>query len=122
MEGRKVITRGRPRCATAGATDAFDLIKDYLDRNDLSLNQLAIHCGLTSSSVTRALSSRNAARWTPTFKAIYRIALNKESNLRISPAMKRLAAYQGPGELEVKRLLTDVDALLTTLSASKHQV
>jgi transcriptional regulator with XRE-family HTH domain len=122
MERYETKSRGRPRSAADGATDAFDVIRHYIEQNNLSLNELALHCGLTPSSVTRALSSRDGARWTPTFKTIYSIALNRVLDLHISPVMKRLASYQGPGEIEVKRLLNDVEALITTLSASRRRL
>jgi hypothetical protein len=116
MEIRKPGNRGRPRSDTAGASEAFDLIKRFMQRNKVSANKLAIRCALTPSSVTRALSSREAARWTPTFRHIYSVVKNSHGGMRISPAMKRLAAYKGPGEAEVKRLLDDVEALVATLS------
>jgi hypothetical protein len=120
MESDGTTKRGRPRSDSAGAPAAFDSIKGYIALNKLSFNELAIRCGLTPSSVTRALSSRDVARWTPTFRTLYSIAINNEIDARISPAMKRLAAYEGPGEGEVKRLLDDVEALITTLSAQKR--
>lgn len=119
MEREKPRSRGRPRSDTKGARDAFDIVRRYLERQRLSLNELALRCGLTPSSVARALSNREDARWTPTFKIIYSVAENNDMSTRISPAIKRLAAYEGPGEAEVKRLLDDVEALITTLSASK---
>lgn len=122
MKRNSPKSRGRPRSDATDAADAFDVISRYAVQHNLSKNELALHCGLTPSSVSRALSSRAQARWTPTFKAIYRIALNKDVNPAITPAIKRLASYQGPGEIEVKRLLTDVDALLTTLAASRPSV
>ena len=118
MGSDKPRNRGRPRSETTGAREAFDVIHGYVQGNKLSLNELAIRCSLTPSSVTRALSSKETARWTPTFKAIYSIAKNNDLGMRISPAMKRLAAYEGPGEAEVKRLLDDVEALITTLSTT----
>jgi transcriptional regulator with XRE-family HTH domain len=119
MERNKPRARGRPRSDTKGARDAFDVIQRYRDRQNLSLNELAIRSGLTPSSVARALNNREGARWTPTFKIIYSVAENNDTSVRISPVMKRLAAYEGPGEAEVKRLLDDVEALITTLSASR---
>jgi transcriptional regulator with XRE-family HTH domain len=119
MEREKPRARGRPRSDTKGAQDAFDIIRRYLELENLSLNELALRCELTPSSVARALANREETRWTPTFKTIYSVAKNNDVRVRISPAMKRLAAYQGPGEVEVKRLLDDVEALITTLSASK---
>jgi hypothetical protein len=118
MERNKPRIRGRPRSETAGASEAFDVIKQYMQLNNVSPNKLAIRCALTPSSVTRALSAKETARWTPTFRTIYRIAKNNDVEMRISPVMKRLAAYEGPGEAEVKRLLDDVEALITTLSTS----
>jgi transcriptional regulator with XRE-family HTH domain len=118
MERNKPRIRGRPRSEGAGASDAFDEITRYIQQNNISLNQLAIRCALTPSSVTRALSAKETARWTPTFRTIYSIAKKNEVGTRISPAMKRLAAYEGPGEAEVKRLLDDVEALIATLSTS----
>jgi hypothetical protein len=104
----------------AGASEAFDLIRKYMEQRKITANKLAISCALTPSSVTRALSSREAARWTPTFRVIYSNAINKDIEIRISPAMRRLAAYKGSGEAEVKRLLEDVDALVATLSTSER--
>jgi transcriptional regulator with XRE-family HTH domain len=112
--------RGRPRSDTAGAQDAFDAIERYRNANGLSFNKLAIRCGLTPSSVSRALADRQTARWTPTLEKIYSIAKNGAVDTRISPAMRRLAAYEGPGEAAVKRLLDDVETLITTLSTSRR--
>jgi transcriptional regulator with XRE-family HTH domain len=118
MESNRRRNRGRPRSETAGAREAFEVIKRYLERNKLTLNELAIHSSLTASSVTRALSNKDTARWTPTFKILYSIAKNHDIGIKLSPAMKRLAAYEGPGEIEVKRLLDNVEALITSLSTS----
>lgn len=120
MESDKPRARGRPRSETKGARDAFDAIQRYREHEKLSVNELAIRCGLTPSSVARALGDRQDARWTPTFRTIYSVAENGDKNARISPVMKRLAAYAGPGEAEVKRLLDDVEALITTLAAGRN--
>jgi transcriptional regulator with XRE-family HTH domain len=120
MRSENPKPRGRPRSDTAGAQEAFDAIERYRKAEKLSLNELSIRCGLTPSSVSRALANRQAARWTPTLKKIYSIAKNGDMEARISPVMKRLAAYEGPGEAAVKRLLADVETLITTLSASRR--
>jgi hypothetical protein len=39
---------------------------------------------------------------------------------KITPAMARLASYEGPGEAVVKRLLDDVEELITSLSSSRR--
>ena len=122
MKSGKPRKRGRPRSDTSGAQEAFDLIERYRTAEKISLNEFALRCSLTPSSVSRALSDRASARWTPTFKAIYSIAKNGSPDARISPAMKRLAAYEGPAEEAVKRLLDNVDALIATLSASREGV
>jgi transcriptional regulator with XRE-family HTH domain len=98
-----------------GAPEAFDVIQQYIEKNDLSMNGLAIKCGLTPSTVSRALSDRAKARWTPALRKIYSVAENKNSDVP-GEAIGRLAAYKGPGEIEVKRLLTDVEQLIATLS------
>ena len=108
--------RGRPRSRMAGAQEAFDTIEKYRRAENLSLNELAIRCRLTPSSVSRALADRQTARWTPTLTRIYCIAKNGEIETKISPVMRRLAAYEGPGEVAVKRLLDDVETLIATLS------
>jgi transcriptional regulator with XRE-family HTH domain len=120
MESTNPRRRGRPRSDTAGAQEAFDLIEQYRRQEKLSCNELAIRCGLTPSSVSRALADRRTARWTPTLKQIYSIAKNTAIETRISPVMRRLAAYEGPGEAAVKRLLDDVETLITTLSTSRR--
>lgn len=120
MERHKQKSRGRPRANTIGARDAFDIIQNYRRQENISFNELAIRFGLTPSSVARALADREGARWTPTFKTLYRIAKNEEKGMSIFPAIKRLAAYEGPGEVEIKRLLGDVEALITTLTTARR--
>jgi transcriptional regulator with XRE-family HTH domain len=117
-EERKL--RGRPRSATVGAREAFDAVQSYRERENLSFNALALRCGMTPSTVSRTLENRESARWTPALKGLYSIAENKNVNAKISPAMKRLAAYEGPGEAAVKRLLNDFEELITTLSTSRR--
>ena len=119
MRSENPRPRGRPRSDSAGALEAFDEIERYRTAEGLSFNELAIRCGLTPSSVSRALADRQKARWTPTLKKLYSIAKNGVDT-RISPVMRRLAAYEGPGEAAVKRLLDDVEMLITTLSSSRR--
>lgn len=120
MGSEKPRPRGRPRSDTVGAREAFDSIQRYRERENLSLNALALRCRMTPSTVSRALANRENARWTPALKRIYSIAENGDVNAKISPVMKRLATYEGPGEAAVKRLLNDVEELITTLSTSRR--
>jgi transcriptional regulator with XRE-family HTH domain len=119
-ESNKPRPRGRPRSDTAGAREAFDSVQRYRERENLSVNALAVRCGMTPSTVSRALANRDSARFTPTLKTLYSIAENRGANAKISPAMKRLAAYKGPGEAAVKRLLNDVEDLITLLSTLRR--
>lgn len=73
---------------------------------------------MTPSTVSRALSSRAQARWTPALRRLYSIAKNSDAAAKVTPAMVRLASYEGPGEAAVKRLLDDVEALIASLSPS----
>jgi transcriptional regulator with XRE-family HTH domain len=120
MESDNTKPRGRPPSRTAGAQEAFDAIEEYRKGLNLSFNELAIRCGLTPSSVLRALADRRTARWTPTLTRIYSIAKNEAVETKISPVMRRLAAYEGPGEAAVKRLLDDVETLITTLTTLRR--
>jgi hypothetical protein len=74
---------------------------------------------MTPSTVSRALASRLNARWTPALRKLYSIAKKDDVTVKVTPAMARLASYDGPGEAAVKRLLNDVEELITTLSTSR---
>ena len=71
---------------------------------------------MTPSTVSRALKSRAQARWTPALRKLYSIAKNNDAAAKVTPAMVRLASYEGPGEAVVKRLLDDVEELIVSLS------
>ena len=111
--------RGRPRSVSEGAGDAFDVVERYRTNHALSCNALALRCGMTPSTVSRALGSRSSARWTPTLRKLYSIAKNDAAEGKATPVVARLASYAGPGEAAVKRLLDDVEELITTLSTSQ---
>lgn len=113
-------SRGRPVSVSEGAGDAFDLVERYRVENGLSFNALALRCGMTPSTVSRALSSRSEARWTPALHRLYSIAKNNDMTAKVAPAMVRLASYEGPGEAAVKRLLSDVEDLIASLSTSRR--
>ncbi len=117
MKSRKPRrSKGRPLSASDGAADAFDAIEQFRAANSLTKNALALRYKMTPSTVSRALGSRSAARWTPTLKQLYRIAKNEAPVARVTPAMARLASYEGPGNMVVRRLLGDVEDLITSLS------
>lgn len=94
-------------------------MESFRAANSLTINALAVRCGMTPSTVSRTLSDRSAARWTPALEKLYSIAKNNDVKAKVTPAMARLAAYEGPGEAAVKRLLGDVEELITTLSTSR---
>lgn len=86
-----------------------------MQRNGLCAHSFAIKYKMTPSTVTRALGSREAASWTPAFQDIYRIAVNMpESSPNLD--LQLLTSYQGPGEAIVRRMLTDFEELVRTLS------
>lgn len=114
------IRRGRPPSASEGARDAFDAVESYRAANSLSLNALALRCGMTPSTVSRALNNRSDAKWTPALRKLYSIAKNDPLVAKVTPAMARLASYEGPGEAAVKRLLNDVEELITSLSTARR--
>jgi transcriptional regulator with XRE-family HTH domain len=120
MKRPTAIRRGRPRSASEGARDAFDVVESYRAANSLSFNALALRCGMTPSTVSRALSSRAGARWTPALRKLYSIAQNDPAAGKITPVMTRLASYEGPGEAAVKRLLNDVEELIESLSTARR--
>jgi len=114
------IRRGRPKSASEGARDAFDVVESFREANSLSFNALAVRCGMTPSTVSRALNNRSDARWTPALRRLYSIAKNDPLTAKVTPAMTRLAAYQGPGETAVRRLLNDVEELIASLSRARR--
>jgi hypothetical protein len=111
--------RGRPSSTIEGAIDAFDAVERFRQQNGLTPNALAIRFGITPSSVGRCLSERSKARWTPTLKSLYRNALNEMEKTVPYPALQRLARYAGPAEPIVRRLLGDMEELVSTLSKEK---
>ncbi len=120
IESEKSHRRGRPRSDSEGAREAYDVIHRYMTRESLSLNALALRCEMTPSTVARALADRESARWTPGFRRIYSIAENGDHDDKISPTMRRLASYEGPAEATVRRLLSDIEELVMTLSSSRR--
>lgn len=111
--------RGRPRSASDGAAAAFDIVERYRSARGLSYNALAVRCSMTPSTVSRALGKRSSARWTPTLRKLYSIAKNS-STVEPAAVAARLESYAGPGEAVVKRLLDDVEELITTLSTPSN--
>lgn len=109
-------TRGRPTSRVDGAPEAFDYVERYKQQQGIKNNELAIRFGMTPSTVNRALQSRETASWTPGFQKLY---CNVKSAVQGKAAIQRLAEYAGPADSIVRRLIEDVDALVTTLSANK---
>lgn len=108
--------RGRPVSSTDGAQEAFDYIEQYRNSRNLTVNALAVSFGMTPSTVMRALSNRSSARWTPTLKRLYSGAKKDRNMDSQALVVSRLAAYEGPGEPVVKRILADVEELIVALS------
>jgi hypothetical protein len=111
--------RGRPFSKAQGASDAFDEVERFRMANSMTMNALAIHFGITPSSVARCLSDRNEARWTPTLTQLYRNVLISKAESAVSPALQRLASYTGPAEPVLKRLLGNMEELIETLSRER---
>ena len=111
--------RGRPFSKAQGAPEAFDEVERFRAANNMTMNALAIHFGITPSSVARCLSHRDEARWTPTLTQLYRNVLMAKVEPTMSPALQRLASYTGPAEPVLKRLLGNMEELIETLSQGK---
>ena len=110
--------RGRPVSLTEGAAEAHDEIVAFMEARGFKPASFARAFAMTPSTVGRALPGRERASWTPAFRKIYCIAKNK-AGVTSTASLERLAAYSGPGEAAVKRILADVDELVRTLSANE---
>ena len=112
--------RGRPIASSDGAPEAHDEIVARLKATGMQLADFARYHKLDYVSVWRAMSDRSSARWTPTFTKIYAIAVNNGADKPSSGGVgQRLNAYQGPGEVVVRRILSDLEELLGTLAARR---
>lgn len=106
--------RGRPRSASNGAWKAICSIRDYLAWASLTPNAWAVRIGQTPSSVHRALTqTKEGARWTPTLKALYRIAENPEEARAQHSTVTKLTSVPPPQGEVVQRILRDLEELVT---------
>lgn len=110
--------RGRPRSASNGAWKAICSIREYLAGASLTPNAWAVRIGQTPSSVHRALTqTKEHARWTPTLKAIYRIAENPVKAQAQHSTVTTLTSVPPPQGEVVQRILRDLEELVTLTGA-----
>ena len=106
--------RGRPPGVSNGAWKAICSIREYLASASLTPNAWALRIGQTPSSVHRALTQpKEDARWTPTLKALYRIAENPEAAFTQHSTLTKLTNVPSPQGEIVQRILHDLEELVT---------
>lgn len=115
-----MAVRGRPKGPSKGAWQAICSARRHLRTNGISQNAWALAHGYTPSSVSRALAqSEGNARWTPTLRGIYRIAINPEAATSERSATAALLNTPSPQGEVVRRILRDLQELVELSKAAK---
>ncbi len=117
--------RGRPPSETEGAQEAIAAVEAYLEKEGISLNQLALSLGMSPSSASRAMRPKGSPRWTPSLTRIYRVAESPDptdrraqSELPAVRSLHTLLATPTPAGDAVRAIIEDVQRLVDALAPS----
>jgi|SRR5579862_6636563 len=127
MQARRIKSaRGRPPGTTKGAKEAIASVQEYLQRENLTLDQLAVAAGVSQSSARRALYPKGTARWTPSLTKIYCSSINDSSRPtgiggKAAPShlLQLLRAMPPPATAAVSAILTDIQKALDELGRER---